>query len=108
MRFTTALIAVAAATVASAQQITSVVDSTDFCLFMPQPGQEDMNISDSEHYPPVLFCLHTLCRPLIMFKSPVKLTLPPLASTYLTTVVNMMSQPPAVLLALDISTLSNL
>jgi hypothetical protein len=58
MRFTTALIAVAAATVASAQQITSVVDSTDFCLFMPQPGQEDMNISDSESSATV-YCLGT-------------------------------------------------
>ncbi|KAJ2960096.1 hypothetical protein NQZ79_g4488 [Umbelopsis isabellina] len=56
MRFTTAVIALAAATVASAQQIVSIVDSTDFCLFMPTPGQEDMNISDSEQDATV-YCL---------------------------------------------------
>lgn len=56
MRFTSAVIALAAATVASAQQIVSIVDSTDFCLFMPTPGQEDMNISDSEQDATV-YCL---------------------------------------------------
>ncbi|KAG2174273.1 hypothetical protein INT43_004296 [Umbelopsis isabellina] len=56
MRFTSAVIALAAATVASAQQIVQIVDSTDFCLFMPTPGQEDMNISDSEQDATV-YCL---------------------------------------------------
>lgn len=58
MRFTSALIALAAATVASAQQIVQIVDSTDFCLFMPTPGQEDMNISDSEQDATV-YCMGT-------------------------------------------------
>jgi hypothetical protein len=48
MRLSTIAIALAVAASASAQQIAQVVDSTNFCVFLPAEGATDVNISDNE------------------------------------------------------------
>ncbi|KAH8554180.1 hypothetical protein BGW37DRAFT_483729 [Umbelopsis sp. PMI_123] len=51
MRFSTTittLVAMAAAT--AAQQIAQIVDSSNFCIFLPPVGSADVNIADTETY----------------------------------------------------------
>jgi len=48
MRLSTIAIALAVTAAASAQQIAQVVDSTNFCVFLPPAGATDVNISDTE------------------------------------------------------------
>ncbi|KAI8583560.1 hypothetical protein K450DRAFT_221725 [Umbelopsis ramanniana AG] len=51
MRLSTTITAfVAMAAAASAQQIAQIVDSSNFCIFLPPVGSADVNIADTETY----------------------------------------------------------
>lgn len=51
MRLSTTITAfVAMAAAASAQQVAQIVDSSNFCIFLPPVGSADVNIADTETY----------------------------------------------------------